>query len=95
VKDGAVRAMMAGSNSCATICRRPPGDSTFNQEVVGREPDHFARTPTNFSFGDRDNALPAIRRGLEHVALVGIGGEPELRFKRFGRDGTHDFAALT
>ncbi|WP_459252537.1 hypothetical protein [Paraburkholderia sediminicola] len=64
-------------------------------EIEGREPDWFTRTQADFSFGDRDNAAPSVRKCLEHADMVSVPGQPELRFERFPRDRTHDVAGMS
>lgn len=62
-------------------------------EIVGREPDWLIRTQAEFSFDDCDNEAAPVRKCLEHADLVGVFGQPELRFECLPRNRTGDLAA--
>jgi hypothetical protein len=53
----------------------------------------FTRTQAEFSSGDRDNAALSVRKCLEHTDLIGVFGQPELRFECLPRNRTGDLAA--
>jgi hypothetical protein len=47
---------------------------TPDRETVSGEPDGFTRAQADFSFGDRDDAMPPVSQCPEHAERVRISG---------------------